>query len=143
MAGDASTPAPPGGLAATTFFSKTYDETRALLADAREYVELARAIRWDRTTTTLDHSVETMRLSARLMHVMAWLLVQRAVHAGEIGPEQAREAPHRLGGRAVCFASGGEGSGALPARLRELLRRSRKLYQRVARLDEMVRRDRG
>ncbi len=142
MAGDASTPAPPGGLAATTFFSKTYDETRALLADARGYVELARASRWDRTTT-LDHSVETMRLSARLMHVMAWLLVQRAVHAGEIAPEQAREASHRLGGRSVCLASGGEGSGALPARLRELLRRSRKLYQRVARLDEMVRRDRG
>ena len=74
---------------------------------------------------------------------MAWLLLQRAVHAGESTPEQAAAPSNRLGGQDICRDRRGEHMQAVPAGLRELLLRSRKLYQRVARLDEMIARDCG
>ena len=143
MATDALTPGSPGGLAATTFFSRTYDEALALLVEAREYNSVTKANRVDPLAIGLVHSLEIMRLTARLTHIMAWLLVQRAVHAGEITREQARDEPFRLDGHGVCLDVGAEKSVAMPARLRGLLKRSRKLYQRIARLDQMVRRDRA
>lgn len=74
---------------------------------------------------------------------MAWLLVQRAVDAGEITREAAHGEAHRLGGHSVCLDVGAENSLALPRQLRAFLRRSRMLYQRVARLEEMLLRDPG
>ena len=142
MTTHASTPGTQGGLAATTFFSKTYDETYALLVEARDYMSAAQARRRDGPEHGLVGALETLRLTARLTNIMAWLLVQRAVHAGEIGQRQARAAPYRLGSHRVCSEAGGEDSAALPSRLRELLQRSRKLCQRVARLDEMIGRER-
>ena len=40
----------------------------------------------------LLHSVETMRLTARLGQIIAWLFVQRAMHAGELTLEEVRGA---------------------------------------------------
>ena len=72
--------------------------------------------------------------------MMAWLLAQKAVHAGEISVAEAAGERYRLSGAAVCFAELGERAAALPMRLVELLDQSRRLYVRVARLDELVRR---
>jgi len=127
-----------GGLAATTFFTRTYDEAQALLFATRDYVEDARAFSWSNPTLALLHSAETLRVTTRLTHIMAWLLVQRAVHAGELTSEEARADAMRLDGREVCLEAGAETSAALPERLRGLLERSRRLYQRIARLDQMV-----
>ena len=142
MATHASTPGASGGLAATTFFSKTYDETYALLVEARDYMIAAQARRRGGPGKGLADALETLRLTTRLTQIMAWLLVQRAVHAGEIGQRRARAAAYRLGGHRVCGEAGGEDSAAVPSRLRKLLERSRKLYQRVTRLDEMIGRQR-
>jgi len=129
------------GFSATTFFSRTYDDAFALLVAARDYITEGTRPPSDRPALSLVHSVETLRLTTRLTHIMAWLLVQRAVHAGEISREEARGERFRLDGREVCLEEGAENTAALPTRLRELLRDSRRLYQRVARLDEMVGRD--
>jgi len=48
---------------------------------------------------------------------------------------------NRLGTREICQITSGEATADLPAILRDLLSRSRKLYQRIARLDEMIVRD--
>ncbi len=138
-----STPSETGGFAATAFFSKTYGEAHALLVEARDYVQVMETAKWGRWSVALLHGQETTRLTARLTHIMAWLLAQRAVAAGEITPEQARGETYRLGGRRVCLDAGAEESPALPAQLRALLQRSRRLYRRVDRLDEMVMRDLG
>jgi regulator of CtrA degradation len=68
-------------------------------------------------------------------------MVQRAVHAGEIGMEEAREEDHRLGGQEVCFDNDNEIVDLLPRHFRSLMERSLKLYQRISRLDEMVARN--
>jgi len=138
------TPAPEtGGLAATSFFSKTYDEASALLLETRDYMAGASILHWERPIVGLIHSRETTRITARVLHMMAWLMIQRAVHAGEIPPEAAAEERHRLAGREVCLDAGAENAPAMPDRLRDLLARSWRLYQRIARLDEMIARDRA
>ncbi|MCH7889748.1 MAG: DUF1465 family protein [Proteobacteria bacterium] len=143
MATDPSTPPVPTAFAATAFFSKTYDEARDLLIDARDYLRVMEPVRWGRLAVSLAHSLETTRLTTRLTHIMAWLMVQRAVDAGEITLQEAREEAHRLGGQSVCLDVGAENSLTLPGQLRALLQRSRMLYQRVARLEEMLLRDPG
>jgi regulator of CtrA degradation len=132
---------PSGGFPATTFFSKTYDEAQVLVVEAMDYArDPGEKTRLPPTISMLC-SVESLRLTARLTQIMAWLLFQRAVHAGEVSPEQAVEPSNRLGGQAVCNDRNGERNEALPGGLRDLLLRSRRLYQRIARLDEMIARD--
>ena len=67
------------------------------------------------------------------MHVIAWLLTQRAVEAGELSRSQARRPARRLG-------EAPDSDEALLPRLPEaavaLIHASRDLYARVRRLDE-------
>lgn len=130
----------PSGLPATTFFSKTYDEASTLVEEARDYVRdhggadsaaLSPAER-------IVYACETMRLTARLTQVMSWLLLQRALHAGEITREAIREDADDLSGAEVCLAESPPGVERLPPRLIDLLTRSENLYTRVTRLNEMV-----
>jgi regulator of CtrA degradation len=129
----------------TAFFSRTYDEAMGLLLEARNYVAVGE-LRRQQALAPTDHLIiccEAMRLTARLTHVMAWLLAQRAVHAGEITLEDSANEPYALGGQATCL---GETKGIERVGddwLKELIDRSKRLYQRVSRLDEMVRREVG
>jgi regulator of CtrA degradation len=122
-----------------TFFDRTFDETCRLVVEARDYVH---QLTQDKEPATpmvrLITSCETMRLTARLTQIMAWLLVQKAVHAGELGRAEARRTQHRLGGRGVCLAVGSWGVVRLSPRLQRLLDRSHALYERIARLDDMM-----
>jgi regulator of CtrA degradation len=69
---------------------------------------------------------------------MAWLLVQKAVHAGEITRIEAAEPKHRLAGKEICEVTGCIDMIPLQPGLMQLLERSHRLYQRVARLDSML-----
>ncbi len=126
--------------ASSTFFHRTYDEALGLLTEARNYVATSdlRDIGHLESNRRMVHCCETMRLTARLTHVMAWLLAQRAVHAGEITLEEAASERFALGGHRICL----EESDYLPeiedVWLLTLLDRSLRLYIRVARLDVMV-----
>jgi regulator of CtrA degradation len=127
----------------TAFFGRTYDEAMRLLIEARNYVAVGdvRPIRWRSPADRLLLCCETMRLTARLTHIMAWLLAQRAVHAGEITLEEAAREPYSLGGRTTCFERNDAILELGDEWLDALLDRSHRLYVRVARLDEMVRRE--
>ncbi|MFP6741800.1 MAG: DUF1465 family protein [Alphaproteobacteria bacterium] len=131
----------PGGLPATTFFSRTYDEARDLLVESRDYMATTRNIHFALPTRELVHAMETLRLTTRLTQIMAWLILQRALHSGEIAMDDILAPANRLGAQDICEMTGGEAAADLPAILRELLTRSRKLYQRIHRLDEMIVRD--
>ncbi len=77
-------------------------------------------------------SCEALRVTTRLMHVIAWLLNRRALAAGEIGEDVLRRPDN-------CLGSVEEGDpaalAALPADARALVAASRDLHERVARLD--------
>mgnify|MGYP001185797102 FL=1 len=128
------------GLVGTTFYNRTYDEAFELTVEARDYV--ADGLQIDRELAAFYErsyfDSEALRLTTRLSQVMAWLMVQCAVHAGEIDIDEAREDARRLGGREVCFDNDSDILDNFPPRFRNLMERSFKLYQRIARLDEMV-----
>ena len=128
-------------MATVHLLHKTYDETLALLVAARDYMTYAvPAARPDlEPAQRLQVSCEAMRVTARLSHVMAWLLAQKAVEAGEITSRAAAEA-YRLSEDDVCLLEGeGEPPGLSPG-LTDLLHKSRALYVRITRLDQLVRR---
>ena len=83
-------------------------------------------------------SCESMRMTARMTQVVAWLLIQRAVHAGDLTRKQAVETKFRLAGQEICDDIEPLAAEPLPERLAELLVRSHLMYQRVARLDAML-----
>ena len=72
---------------------------------------------------------------------MAWLLAQRAIHEGEMTVDEARSAEHRLSASERCLADDGIKRADLPPGLRSLVRRSTRLFRRVAQLDSMMDRD--
>jgi regulator of CtrA degradation len=78
-------------------------------------------------------SCESLKVTTRLMHVIAWLLTQRAVGAGEMAPRDALDPSRRLGPAPISDTAA---VGELPARARALIESSAELYRRVGRLDE-------
>jgi regulator of CtrA degradation len=126
----------------TAFFSRTYDEALDLVEAARSYLSVLEPL--DRRALPVPERLrlcsETMRMTARLTQVMAWLLSQRAVQAGEITRAQALEDQQKLTEVQVCMAQDEQAWRGLPHRLVSLLDKSHRLYIRVARLDELARR---
>jgi regulator of CtrA degradation len=130
-------------VAATAFFGKTYGEAMGLLVEARDYVAHLEPSDRSRLAPAerLLLSAETLRLTARLTRIMAWLMAQRAVHAGEMSQDEALAGPDRLAQLQICMNDVEDVGEKVPPRLYDLLDRSRRLYVRVARLDDLARRD--
>ncbi|MGE5146513.1 MAG: DUF1465 family protein [Candidatus Eiseniibacteriota bacterium] len=128
--------------APTAFFGKTFEEAMILLIEARDYISATAGQRPQGLTPEdqLRIARETMRITTRLTQIMAWLLAQKAVHAGELTARQVASEEYRLDGQSVCLADDERHHGGLPDHLQSLLKRSHALYVRVARLDELVRR---
>lgn len=122
------------------FFDRTYEEALQLTREARDYIAGARAARAGDASpdARLAASCEEMRLTARMTQVMAWLMVQRAVHEGEVSRAEAAAEANRLSGQEACLADPVVTEQDLPERLVDLLDRSRHLYERVQRLDAML-----
>lgn len=125
------------------YFDSTFDEAMALTREARDYLAHQKQADFEDLNAVgrLVASCESMRMTARVTQVVAWLLVQKAVHAGEITREQAVAPEYRLAGHSVCEEEHPVLDEPLPDRLAELLDSSLRLYQRVARLDAMLDRE--
>ncbi|MEQ9641229.1 MAG: DUF1465 family protein [Alphaproteobacteria bacterium] len=125
------------GFASTAFFARLFDEALTLVRDSRDYI--AQRGRDDSRALPpaggLAYSVETMRLTTRMTHIMAWLLMQRAYAEGEYEDAPVEAGAMRLGGADVCL---GEPvvEAELPSALAELMRRSERLFRRIQRLDD-------
>ena len=125
------------------FLGSTYDDALGLVVEARNYLaHMPPGRPGDPPSVRLQISYETMRLTARLTQAMAWLLAQKAVHAGELTPDEARAEIYALNPKAVCLDPSSSENEALPPGLRSLLDRSHRLYLRVYRLDAMYRGER-
>jgi regulator of CtrA degradation len=130
----------PQSFIGSALFEKTFEEGMALVDETAKYLdgrgrEEARDL--PRKIAML-YAGESMRVTTRLMQAASWLLVQRAVHDGDMEAEDAAGDRYRLGSREICLGSGGEGIELLPATLQDLLGRSDNLYRRVARLDDVL-----
>ena len=114
-----------------------YSEAMLLADEARSYFDEAGA----RDTAELPpvgrvhFSCEALKVTTRIMHVVAWLLTQRAVDAGEISAVESRLPARRLGD---APESGAGASDGMPDRARALILASADLYRRVAHLDRTM-----
>ncbi len=90
-------------LATSTIHRKLVDslyvEAMLLADEARAYFDvLGRAERNSlEALSRVTFSCESLKVTTRLMHIIAWLLTQRAVQAGEITPVDALSPSRRLG----------------------------------------------
>lgn len=112
-----------------------YTEAMLLADEARTYFDVAGRV--DRDTldpfARVGFACESLKVTTRLMHIIAWLLTQRAIETGELSPVSGQRPERRLG-------HAGESDplviDQLPPAARALVAASTDLYARVKRLDE-------
>ncbi|MBN9569061.1 MAG: DUF1465 family protein [Alphaproteobacteria bacterium] len=124
--------------AGSAVFDRTFDEGMALVEETARYLDgpgRDESRDLPRKAAML-YAGESMRVTTRLMQAASWLLVQRAVHEGEMSIDDASGERYRLGSKEICFGGREEGLDLLPLTLRDLLKRSDNLYRRIARLDD-------
>jgi regulator of CtrA degradation len=112
-----------------------YVETMLLADEARSYFDSTGRIKRD-ALDPLDRvvfSCESLKVTTRLMHVIAWLLTQRALDAGEISADTMRHPARRLGAPVI---SDDVAVAKLPSEAQVLVASSIDLYRRVERLDD-------
>ena len=112
-----------------------YTEAMLLADEARTYFDEGGRAERDALTprARVSFSCESLKVTTRLMHVIAWLLTQRAVAAGEIRARDALDPSRRLGDAPVSDPAVVE---LLPPLARSLIDGSVELHRRVALLDE-------
>ena len=112
-----------------------YTEAMLLADEARSYFDDIG--RNDRTTlepfARVGFACESLRVTTRIMHIVAWLLTQRAIESGEIPLYDGRRPERRLGHAqdsdpAVVVQ--------LPESAQRLIQASADLYARIKRIDE-------
>jgi regulator of CtrA degradation len=112
-----------------------YTEAMLLADEARSYFDDAG--REDRGLldpyVRVNFACESLKVTTRIMHIVAWLLTQRAIETGEIAYREGRRPERRLG---HAQESDPEIVARLPEAAQRLVGASSDLYTRVKRLDE-------
>lgn len=85
--------------------------------------------------TRVTFSCESLKVTTRLMHVIAWLLTQRALLNGELHEIDLSDPKYQLGDTA---RSDGEVVARFPFAARALIEASQELYDRVTRLQRSM-----
>lgn len=85
----------------------------------------------------LSFTCESLKVTTRLMHIIAWLLSQKAWRRGELSWEALSDPKYRLGEAAATEVSVVD---ALPESARQLVTGSEDLYARILRLQDNMRR---
>lgn len=117
-----------------------YSEAMELADEARGYFE--KIGQWDRKRLEpMDRvvfSCESLKVTTRIMHVISWLLVRKAVAAGEMSEADADHPDRKLGRASISDERTDPRLSALPSFALTLIRRSQDLYERVHRLEEQM-----
>jgi regulator of CtrA degradation len=112
-----------------------YTEAMLLADEARHYFDDVG--RNDRATlepfARVGFACESLKVTTRIMHIVAWLLTQRAIESGEINWAQGRRPERRLGHAQDSDPAVVE---QLPSSAQRLIQSSADLYARIKRIDE-------
>ncbi len=125
---------------ASETFEKVFKEGMGLVEETANYLDGpgrqdARLL--DRHGA-IAYATESMRLTTRLMQLASWLLLQRAIAAGEMTGDEARKEKHRISLSDIGRGNPLIGSEQLPDALMDLVERSLRLHMRVQKLDAML-----
>ncbi|MCA3572974.1 MAG: DUF1465 family protein [Aestuariivirga sp.] len=121
-------------------FEKVFREGMSLVEETADYLDGpgrqdARLL--DRHGA-VAYATESMRLTTRLMQLASWLLLQRAVGAGEMNPDEIRKERHRISLADIGPGKTLNGSEQLPPALLDIVARSLSLHQRILKFDAML-----
>ncbi|WP_375397343.1 DUF1465 family protein [uncultured Sphingomonas sp.] len=111
-----------------------YTEAMLLADEARSYFDVGGRAERDALAplARVTFSCESLKVTTRLMHVIAWLLTQRAVNTGELSPRDALDPSRRLGDAPMTED---DVLAAMPGDARRVILASLDLHCRVARLE--------
>jgi regulator of CtrA degradation len=111
-----------------------YVEAMVLADEARAYFDIGGREERDslEALSRVTFSCESLKVTTRLMHIIAWLLTQRAVDAGELAPGDALSPSRRLGEAPESDAAI---LSTMPPQAAAIIQSSIELHRRVARLD--------
>ena len=112
-----------------------YTEAMLLADEARAYFDEAGRDerRMLEPFARVGFACESLKVTTRIMHIVAWLLTQRAVESGEIFAPDGRRPERRLG---HANETDPQVISQLPSAAQRLVTVSADLYARVARLDQ-------
>lgn len=121
-------------------FEKVFKEGMGLVEETANYLDgpgRADSKLLDRAGA-IAYATESMRLTTRLMQLASWLLLQRAIVAGELGTDEARKEKNRISLSDIGRGNDIPGGEHLPEGLTELVDRSLRLLERIKTLDLMI-----
>jgi regulator of CtrA degradation len=113
-----------------------YTESMILADEARSYFDRDPLGSGFSAEISVAFSCESLKVTTRLMHSIAWLLNQKAVRAGELSETDASSDVRDLG---YAPASDDFQMGRFPAEAQELIRASEDLYFRLQRVNMAMR----
>lgn len=108
-----------------------YTEAMLLADEARSYFDSDRARAISPADVAVAFSCESLKVTTRLMHVIAWLLNQKAIRAGEIHPTDIMRELDELG---YAPATDDWMVQRMPEQARTLIMASEDIYYRVQRI---------
>ncbi|KKW91001.1 DUF1465 family protein [Sphingobium chungbukense] len=124
-----------------------YVEAMVMADEARAYFDMRDDSEWaghgdpadgsgrDDPLRRVAFACESLKVTTRLMHIIAWLLSQRAWQRGEIGDAEMLDEKYRLG---HAVGTDPALAGTFPFAARALIEASQDLYERVARLQDRM-----
>lgn len=125
----------PQGRITSRLIDALYTEAMLLADEARSYFDDAG--RDERSMlepfARVGFACESLKVTTRIMHIVAWLLTQRAIETGEIANKDGRRPERRLGN---AQDSDPAVINTLPPAAKKLINSSADLYARVKRLDD-------
>jgi len=121
-------------------FEKVFKEGMSLVEETANYLDGPGRLdaRVLERHGAIAYATESMRLTTRLMQLASWLLLQRAIGAGELTVEDARKENHRISLNDIGKGHDLAGAEALPDALKVLVDRSLTLHLRIQKLDSMI-----
>lgn len=128
-------------LVASGDFSRLYGQGMGLIEEVAAYLdgEGRKQSRGLSRETSFLYSVESMRLTTRLMQLASWLLLQRAVQEKEISAESARSEKSKVKFSATPSKRGGPGWSDLPEKFLDYIAQGDRLFERVVKFDALDR----
>jgi regulator of CtrA degradation len=121
-------------------FERVFKEGMSLVEETANYLDgqgRADSRALDRQGA-IAYATESMRLTTRLMQLASWLLLQRAIVAGELTRDDATREKSRVELSEIGEGNPIPGADALPDGLKELVQRSLHLHKRILLLDRMI-----
>jgi regulator of CtrA degradation len=135
IAMDDSVPLEPQVRMTSRLIDSLYTEAMLLADEARSYFDDVG--RDDRAALVpfarVGFACESLKVTTRIMHIVAWLLTQRAIESGEIPLRSGRRPERKLGHAQDSDPAVVE---QLPEAAQRLINASADLYARIKRIDE-------